>query len=190
MISNEWSKWKNEKESKRDITNWTLRFKQAKNNKREWQIVYDAYLKSNVWKGKRNNALIRANGKCERCGSDLLNPDVHHVTYDNVGGNEKLEDLQVLCYSCHQKADHIRDITTDERRKNDKYQARLNGFALKKYGEGWWIYHDEIDVEIEFVSYLYKSYCFDNDIIFVSDFDPMTDLEFLEFWNDILDGIK
>jgi hypothetical protein len=27
--------------------------------------------------------------------------EVHHLTYDRFGGNERLEDLQTLCRDCH-----------------------------------------------------------------------------------------
>jgi pyruvate kinase len=36
---------------------------------------------------------------CAKCGEH--GTDVHHLTYERVGGNELMEDLQVLCRECH-----------------------------------------------------------------------------------------
>lgn len=59
------------------------------------------YLKSETWFQKRKGALDRANNKCQLCSS-RKNLNVHHNTYENVG-DEKEEDLIVLCGECHKK---------------------------------------------------------------------------------------
>ena len=64
-------------------------------------IPYQEYLQTEHWRNKRYEALKRANHKCQLCGSKE-NLQVHHNTYDNRG-NEKDEDLIVLCEICHGK---------------------------------------------------------------------------------------
>jgi 5-methylcytosine-specific restriction endonuclease McrA len=61
---------------------------------------YHEYLRSPTWRAIRNGALKNAFFRCERCGrADAL--EVHHVTYARLGGDELLEDLEVLCETCH-----------------------------------------------------------------------------------------
>jgi hypothetical protein len=67
------------------------------------QVAYRAYLRSPVWKSKRLEALEFYGCICARCGE--WGNDVHHATYVRVGGQELMEDLEVLCRDCH-KAHH------------------------------------------------------------------------------------
>lgn len=185
--------WLKKKLWEQDVRKWTSKFSQAEGNKEEWQKTYQAYLQTDIWAQKRKQILGRAKGRCEGEGcrvivvSDSL-LDVHHLTYDRVGGNEKTEDLKALCYSCHKKADRQRDNQVSERRKNRYYSSRLDGFATKKYGVNWEVEQDEEKVEIEFITFLYKKYCEENDLDFDPRFDPETDFDFLEFWDMVLDG--
>ena len=51
----------------------------------------------------RDAKLSIAGYRCEQCGArDRL--DVHHLTYDRFGGDERMSDLRVLCRPCHNKA--------------------------------------------------------------------------------------
>lgn len=69
--------------------------------KKAWWKKYRTYLRSPEWKAKREE-LFKLRGKlCETCTS-TRNIQVHHLTYKRVF-NEKLNDLQVLCKSCHKK---------------------------------------------------------------------------------------
>lgn len=60
---------------------------------------YAEYLKTPIWELTRQAALRRAKGKCSVCHSEI-DLHVHHLNYDNVG-DEKPEDLIVLCECCH-----------------------------------------------------------------------------------------
>lgn len=188
MVNNDWQEWQRNKLREQKVREWTSRFNQADGKRQEWQNVYRAYLQSEVWKEKRKQVLDRAKGRCENCGIILLDPDVHHITYQRVGGNETLEDLAVLCFSCHQGADKQRDMKTDERRADRYYQARLNGFATRIYGETWWYDEDKEEVEIAFIKFLYKKYCEEYGLDFDPDLDPESDLDFIEFWDQVLNG--
>lgn len=62
-------------------------------------MPYEEYLNTLEWAEKRAQALDRAKYRCQVCNS----PDglqVHHRTYENKG-DEKPEDLTVLCGKCH-----------------------------------------------------------------------------------------
>jgi hypothetical protein len=190
MVNNEWQEWQKNKLRQQEVEKWTSRFSKADGNDEEWQKVHRAYLQSDIWKEKRRQVLNRANGKCERCNSILLDPDVHHLTYDDVGGNEKLDDLMVLCFPCHRDADNERDMETDERQTSSYFNARLNGFAARKYGDAWWYDHEKQDIEIEFFMFLYKKHCKENDLDFDPHLDPDTDWDFMQFSNDVRNGYE
>ncbi len=64
---------------------------------------YQAYLKSDEWKAKRNEVMRMAGYKCRKCGARAT--QVHHETYARIY-NEKLTDLTALCSDCHRKIHH------------------------------------------------------------------------------------
>ncbi len=62
---------------------------------------YGEYLKSEQWGQLRKSKLKEVNYKCQLCNSNKeLN--VHHRTYERIF-RESIEDLIVLCESCHRK---------------------------------------------------------------------------------------
>jgi replicative DNA helicase len=62
-------------------------------------MSYERYLQTPEWQERRQEALERAENRCQVCyGSDSL--DVHHRTYERRG-SERPGDLTVLCRSCH-----------------------------------------------------------------------------------------
>ena len=62
---------------------------------------YNCYLKSNHWQ-RVKAALHRRYIECGICKSKK-NLNIHHVDYSKRG-HEEIEDLVVLCQSCHFKA--------------------------------------------------------------------------------------
>ena len=76
--------------------------------KRSWALtdakreIYHEYLKSNDWKLKREEALDVYGKSCDVCYSEKDGLHVHHMTYKNIF-NENMQDLQILCPSCHEK---------------------------------------------------------------------------------------
>jgi 5-methylcytosine-specific restriction endonuclease McrA len=60
------------------------------------------YREEPEWQVRRVQALTRARYKCQFCSRRDTTLDVHHNTYENYG-DERPEDLVVLCRSCHQK---------------------------------------------------------------------------------------
>lgn len=74
----------------------------------EW---YNNYLRSDHWQRTKIKRLLRSHIneewnaiKCEHelCGLyvPLMAINVHHRTYERLG-NERMEDLQIVCRSCH-----------------------------------------------------------------------------------------
>ena len=62
-------------------------------------VSYHEYLQSPQWLTTRRMAMEKAGGRCQICnGQEDL--EVHHRTYQDRG-NERLEDLTVLCGPCH-----------------------------------------------------------------------------------------
>jgi 5-methylcytosine-specific restriction endonuclease McrA len=62
-------------------------------------VVYAKYIRSPEWKAKRTEVILRAQGKCERCGLwPIVN--VHHLTYARLG-DEDPTDLLGVCSRCH-----------------------------------------------------------------------------------------
>lgn len=67
---------------------------------------YRAYLKSTAWKQKRAMKIASVGGRCERCpGSKKLH--CHHRTYKRLGC-ETMEDLQILCETCHDRVEALK----------------------------------------------------------------------------------
>ena len=63
---------------------------------------YQQYLNSGIWRRIKKRKLA-CNQECHRCGWDKqLN--VHHLSYERVGGREFDGDLEVLCRRCHWEA--------------------------------------------------------------------------------------
>lgn len=63
------------------------------------QIFHRQFIASPIWKSIRDSALSHYGTVCRSCGE--YGTDVHHKTYARFGGQERLEDLEVLCRSCH-----------------------------------------------------------------------------------------
>jgi hypothetical protein len=72
------------------------------------RVGYDVYLRSRAWRTFRAEMLELVHGTCEHCGvceleSLLLVLDVHHRRYDRLG-DERADDVLVLCRPCHDSA--------------------------------------------------------------------------------------
>lgn len=63
---------------------------------------YAAYLESDGWKHRANQAKARAGYRCQLCNrtSNQVTLNTHHRTYENLG-HERADDLTVLCEDCH-----------------------------------------------------------------------------------------
>ena len=90
--------------------------------------AYKKYLKSYEWKVLRITVLRERGHKCERCGAaNML--QIHHKTYERLF-HEKLEDLEVLCKTCHQK-EHNRYKPRSKKKKRLKRGKKGYSLAQK-----------------------------------------------------------
>ena len=63
-------------------------------------VDYSQYIHSSIWRDRSRAAMHRAHYRCNLCGATDRKLNTHHNTYANLG-NEKPEDLTVLCEECH-----------------------------------------------------------------------------------------
>ena len=66
------------------------------------KIDYKCYLKTVVWNNTRKKKLREAGYRCQLCSKEGVKLHVHHNTYERIG-DEDINDLIVLCESCHKK---------------------------------------------------------------------------------------
>lgn len=78
-------------------------------------IDYQEYITSPEWEAKREQKLEEQDHTCEICGGRAT--QAHHLHYRTLG-NESMEDLQALCWECHQKEHPEKD-------KKKKQEARM-----------------------------------------------------------------
>jgi hypothetical protein len=63
-------------------------------------VNYYEYIKSPEWRVRANAAKRRAGYRCQTCGSNNK-LQAHHLSYDRLG-DEREEDIKVLCDECHE----------------------------------------------------------------------------------------
>lgn len=66
------------------------------------RVIYDDYIRSAKWRKRAQVAKVAAGHRCQICYTPESEAvlHTHHRTYRNLG-NEKPEDLIVLCEDCH-----------------------------------------------------------------------------------------
>jgi hypothetical protein len=64
---------------------------------------YLQHIRSSRWRNMRRDMIRLRGERCEQCGNG---PPVHlhHKTYEHLG-REWIADLELLCCSCHARAD-------------------------------------------------------------------------------------
>lgn len=75
---------------------------QREKDKADQKAWYQRYIQSDKWQSKRKEALVYYGYSCCRCHSTNVQLDVHHKSYENLGA-ESMDQLEVLCRSCHEK---------------------------------------------------------------------------------------
>ena len=93
---------------------------------------YREYVFSKEFARRKRERIKAADSCCERCGNvqSAQYLTLHHLTYERLG-NERDEDLQLLCRDCHREADRERQ------RAHPLFEKRLAAWALKRWGPGW-----------------------------------------------------
>ena len=90
-------------------------------------VRYSEYIHSEKWGERRLAKIEQAHFRCEKCG-EKHNLSVHHKTYDRLG-NERTDDLIVLCSSCHWVADEYRKGNT---KLMDKFYEELHPKSIRQ----------------------------------------------------------
>lgn len=70
---------------------------------RPQDLFYKDYMLSPQWEVKRAAAVKRAGNRCQKCGA-AGRLEVHHLVYIRMG-QERPEDLVVVCPTCHAELD-------------------------------------------------------------------------------------
>lgn len=70
-------------------------------SRRRRSLLYMVYLRSQLWRLRRRIWILRAGGRCQRCGS-RRRLTIHHRTYRRLG-HERRADVTVLCWNCHRR---------------------------------------------------------------------------------------
>jgi hypothetical protein len=94
---------------------------------------HDLYIKSDIWKRKRNFILDKRGSKCQnpKCKTPIVNQSklhCHHLTYKRFGCEEE-NDLQILCESCHTKTH--KEYTIQEIQEKFEISNYWNGIKIK-----------------------------------------------------------
>lgn len=111
-----------------------------------------AYLEaidSHHWRNLRMRAIVLGGAECKRCGvkpKEHWRLQLHHKHYRTLG-YEELEDVEVLCVSCHDEADAEREKET-AKRTNRKRAGRAGFKALvEKFMDNAWEHGEPICYE-------------------------------------------
>jgi hypothetical protein len=93
---------------------------------------YREYLKSATWANIRAGVVSERGERCERCSSKYR-IEVHHNKYPKIWGEERPEDLEVLCHRCHM-SHHVQVAPAEkiETPKDWLYRYQVRTGALKK----------------------------------------------------------
>ena len=73
---------------------------------KDYKQNYKQYLETEHWKSIRESKLKETGYKCQLCSKTDIKLHVHHNTYERIG-DEDMNDLIVLCESCHKKFHNI-----------------------------------------------------------------------------------
>jgi len=101
--------------------------------RRDWEpIDHESRVRNAAIKAKkelRDDVCKRANYKCQKCGRSLYGSKVpfhvHHVKPRSEGGDDGLENLQLLCEICHSKLPKHGQVKRGRKRRlADERKAR------------------------------------------------------------------
>jgi HNH endonuclease/WYL domain len=101
-------------------------FKQAEGISKKATAVFDLMLDYPPDWSLRTAAVARRDRECTSCGS-IRNLQTHHIVPLSKGGTNKLNNLKLLCESCHQRAHGGRTFSGT---KSDKPLAISNRVQL------------------------------------------------------------
>lgn len=83
------------------VREWESQYRAEEWQRPDFWEAHAKYMKSAVWKTKRELVFRRADGICECCGQRRAE-QVHHLSYPEVFGLEPLWTLRAVCRKCHE----------------------------------------------------------------------------------------
>ena len=123
----------------------------------EWRDKYNQRISSKEWQELRHRLIAARGNQCQCCKKSGITLQLHHDTYERLG-EERDEDLAVLCIPCHEKADTYRAAQGRVRSDMAMHNTRVNGWASKKYGEDWQDLGDPESIHEEFQDWIERQY--------------------------------
>ena len=119
---------------------------------------YERALASPHWRNLREEAMDDTGFTCEECkapNSDSMKLELHHLHYKTLG-SETLEDVQILCPSCHRDADRKRAEEQKLAAEVMLKRSRVNGWAKNRWGEDWQKFVNPVFAEAEWQKWIDK----------------------------------
>jgi hypothetical protein len=110
---------------------------------------YEVFIKSARWRNICSTMIKRAKSKCERCGNSSARLEVHHLNYERFGGRERPSDLLVVCKTCHDKLEIVRQQEIKKKAQKALQNARFRGYIIKVHGEEYWLTEVPTDDDYE-----------------------------------------
>jgi hypothetical protein len=102
------------------------------NGRNDFSDRYEQRISSAQWKLLKRNIIEQRGSRCEQCGQEGGSLALHHLHYRTVG-NERLEDVELLCAECHTRADEAR-----AGKSRPKYVEREEGWIVGPDGKAHW----------------------------------------------------
>lgn len=91
-------------------------------------------LSKKAWDFIRNDAYLRADGKCSICGRKVNRLEAHERwSFDKENGVQKLDDVIAICHSCHQVIHIGRTQVIGQEDNAIKHFKRVNGCDYQGY---------------------------------------------------------
>lgn len=78
------------------------------NGRSDFPDRYQQRISSGEWKRLKREVIEQRGNRCERCTGAGVSLELHHVHYRSLG-NERPQDVELLCADCHARADEARD---------------------------------------------------------------------------------
>lgn len=117
-----------------------------------WRQQYLSHIYSSGWRAMRQHLMERRGGRCERC-HDIAPLSLHHKDYRSLG-NERAQDVELLCADCHRIADEERAAEGQRRTREAIRVTAINTYGVKRFGPDWRNHHDPEWVGQEFDQWL------------------------------------
>jgi hypothetical protein len=110
----------------------------------KWRDKYETVINSFRWRGLKMRLLSQRGKRCQRCNQPRWPLELHHKTYERLG-EERDDDLELLCSQCHVVADEERAEAGRVRASEALDDARFYGWCRAVYGEDY--EPDDLDYE-------------------------------------------